>query len=117
LLRGPAGSDMPSSVSNNLPVLASDVIRGTAPAVLSPSGGSNGWAFQGDENTPKGVGASQQGRIFRIEVTNRKPLGVKRSTVDVRRSNQVLLVPFEQLFSEYRRIHTSGAVIASVTQL
>ncbi len=117
LLRGPAGSDLPSSVSANLPVLTTAVIRGNASAVVAPSGGSSGWAFQGDSNTPNGVGASREGRIYRLEVTNRKAAGVVRNRSEIRRSNQVLLVTYDQLSNEYQRIHKSGGIIASITAL
>ena len=60
------------------------------------------------------MGASAEGKVFRIEVT-----GYKSSTVNkisrFRRSNQVYLVPFDRLSEEYKRIHQQGGVIASIT--
>ena len=117
LLRGASSSDLKGSLSGKSPALNKYVIQETPLAVVPPSGGSDGWSFQ---DTPlgarsrHGVGASSSGKVYRVEVTAYRSKVVNRVS-RFRRSNQVFLVPFDQLSKEYQRIHQQGGVIASIT--
>ncbi|NET42202.1 phycobilisome linker polypeptide [Okeania sp. SIO2B3] len=117
LLRGASSSDLKGSLSGKSPALNKYVIQETPLAVVPPSGGSDGWSFQ---DTPlgarsrHGVGASSSGKVYRVEVTAYRSKVVNRVS-KFRRSNQVFLVPFDQLSKEYQRIHQQGGVISSIT--
>jgi phycoerythrin-associated linker protein len=60
------------------------------------------------------VGASADGKIYRVEVTSYRSNAVNRVS-KFRRSNKVYMVPFDKLSDEYKRIHKEGGVIASIT--
>lgn len=117
MLRGASSSDLKGSLSGNSPALNKYVIQETPLAVVPPSGGSDGWSFQ---DTPlgaraiQGVGADSRGKVYRIEVTGYRAKVVNRVS-KFRRSNQVFLVPFDQLSQEYQKIHQQGGIIASIT--
>ena len=120
LLRGASSSDLKGSVRGKSPVLNKYVIQETPLPVVPPSGGSigNGWSFQEPAvgaRTRLGSGAGQDGKVFRIEVTGYSSPGRVKRISKYRRSNQVYLVPFEQLSEQYKRIHQQGGVIASIT--
>ena len=120
MLRGASSSDLKGSISGKEPVLNKYVIQETPLAVIPPSGGSagEGWSFQ---DTPTGsrsrhgVGASEEGKVYRIEVTGYRSPGKVNRISKFRRSNQVYLVPFKKLSQEYQRIHQQGGVISSIT--
>ncbi len=117
LLRGASSSDLKGNLSGNKPRLNSLVINSTPTPVIPPSGGSDGWSFQNPavgSRTRLGVGAGSDGKIYRIEVTGYAAKAVNRIS-KFRRSNQVFLVPYEQLSEQYQRIHKMGGVIASIT--
>jgi phycoerythrin-associated linker protein len=92
------------------------VIQKTPTAVVSPA--SAGAAFRGSSTATsrqrQGVGASSDGKVYRIEVTAYRAKSVKPVS-QFRRSNQVYLVPFDQLSTTYQRIHRQGGVIASIS--
>lgn len=117
LLRGASSSDFKGSLAGKSPALNKYVIQETPLAIVPPSGGSDGWSFQ---DTPLGArsrhgfGASSEGQVYRIEVTAYRSNKVNRVS-KFRRSNQVFLVPFDQLSKEYQRIHQQGGVISSIT--
>lgn len=119
LLRGASSSDLKGSLTGKSPALNKYVIQETPVAVVPPSGASNGWSFK---DTPlgarsrHGVGASANGKVYRVEVTNYSSKVVNRIS-KFRRSNQVFLVPFDQLSREYQRIHQQGGVISSITPI
>ena len=119
LLRGASSSDFKGSLAGKSPALNKYVIQETPLAVVPPSGGSDGWSFQ---DTPlgarsrHGVGASSDGKVYRVEVTAYRSKVVNRVS-KFRRSNQVFLVPFDQLSKEYQRIHQQGGVISSITPI
>ncbi|MDJ0555142.1 MAG: phycobilisome linker polypeptide [Microcoleaceae cyanobacterium MO_207.B10] len=117
LLRGASSSDLKGSLSGNSPALNKYVIQETPLAVVPPSGGSDGWSFQDTPlgaRTRQGVGADSRGKVYRIEVTGYRSKVVNRVS-RFRRSNQVFLVPFDQLSREYQQIHQQGGVISSIT--
>lgn len=117
LFRGAPSSDLKGNLSGNRPRLNRLVIQEIATAVVAPSGGSPGWSFQEPPvgaRTRHGAGAGDRGKFYRIEVTGYKSNVVNRIS-KFRRSNQVFLVPYDQLSKEYQRIHQQGGVIASIT--
>nr|RNJ64618.1 MAG: photosystem I reaction center subunit XII [Leptolyngbya sp. IPPAS B-1204] len=117
LVRGASSSSLKGNLAGKSPRLNALVIQATPTAVVSP--GSSGATFRtppGVARTRLGVGASEGGKVYRIEVT-----GYRSNTVNniskFRRSNQVYLVPYEKLSQEYQRIHRQGGVIASITPI
>jgi phycoerythrin-associated linker protein len=122
LLRGASSSDLKGSLSGKTPVLNKYAIQEIPLPVIPPSGGSvgNGWSFQDTSDgtrAPLGTGAGKEGKVFRIEVTGYSSPGKVSRVSTFRLSNQVYLVPFEQLSQQFQRIHRSGGVIASITQV
>ncbi len=122
MLRGASSSDLKGSVSGSEPVLNKYVIQETPLAVIPPSGGvaGDGWSFQDTptgSRTRHGVGASEEGKVYRIEVTGYRSPGKVNRVSKFRRSNQVYLVPFNKLSQEYQRIHQQGGVISSITEV
>lgn len=118
LLRGASSSDFKGSLAGNTPCLNKNVIQEIPTAVIPPSGGVSGWSFQDTPlgaRTRHGAGATAEGKVYRIEVTGYKSPGAVNRVSKFRRSNQVYLVPFDQLSKEYQRIHKQGGVIASIT--
>jgi phycoerythrin-associated linker protein len=117
LLRGSSSSDLKGNLAGTKPRLNSLVIQNIPTAVVPPSGASDGWSFQNPtlgSRTRLGSGAGEDGKVYRVEVTGYRANAVNRVS-KFRRSNQVLLVPYEKLSEEYQRIHKMGGVIASIT--
>lgn len=119
MLRGASSSDFKGSLAGKNPVLNQYVIQNTPLAVIPPSNGAsgNGWAFQARGNNSRtrlGVG-TEEGKVFRIEVTGYNSVGRTNIPAKIRTSNKVYLVPFNRLSETYQRIHKQGAVIASIT--
>ncbi|MBX9259184.1 phycobilisome linker polypeptide [Desmonostoc muscorum CCALA 125] len=115
LVRGSSSSSLKGDLAGKQPKLNSLVIQNTPSPVISPA--SKGAAFRNPTSTPRtrqGVGAGDDGKVYRIEVTGYKA-NVVNSISKFRRSNQVYFVPYNQLSQEYQRIHKQGGVIASIT--
>ena len=120
LLRGASSSDLKGSLAGKSPVLNKFVIQETPLAVIAPSGGTPGGGSTFRDTTlgartRHGSGASDEGKVYRIEVSNYASPGVVNRVSKFRRSNKVLLVPFNKLSEEYKRIHQQGGQIASIT--
>ena len=114
--RGASSSDLKGSLAGKSPVLNSLVINPTPIPVVSPA--SAGATFQTPAlNAPTrlGAGASDQGKVYRIEVSGYGSPGAVNRVSKFRRSNKVYLVPFDKLSQEYKRIHRQGGKIASIT--
>ncbi|MEH2068054.1 phycobilisome linker polypeptide [Nostoc sp. PA-18-2419] len=115
LVRGSASSSLKGDLAGKQPKLNSLLIQNIPTPVVSP--GSSGATFRNPTSTPRtrqGVGAGEDGKVYRIEVTGYKANTVNRIS-KFRRSNQVYFVPYNQLSEEYQRIHKQGGVIASIT--
>jgi phycoerythrin-associated linker protein len=115
LVRGASSSSLKGDLAGKQPKLNSLVIQNTPTPVISPM--SDGATFRNPSfvsRTRLGAGANEDGKVYRIEVTGYKSNAVNRIS-KFRRSNQVFLVPYEQLSTEYQRIHKMGGVIASIT--
>lgn len=117
LLRGSSSSDFKGSLAGRQPALNGLVVQETPVAIVPPSRSSEGWSFR-DPNrgarTVHGVAAGTSGKVYRIEVTGYRANKLQRVS-KFRRSNQVLLVPFDRLSEEYKRIAKSGGIISSIT--
>lgn len=115
LVRGASSSSLKGNLAGKSPRLNSLVIQGTPTAVISPA--SSGSTFRnplGSARTRHGAGSDENGKVYRIEVTGYRANVVNRVS-KFRRSNQVYLVPFNDLSQAYQRIHKQGGVIASIT--
>ncbi|MBW4616329.1 MAG: phycobilisome linker polypeptide [Desmonostoc vinosum HA7617-LM4] len=117
LVRGASSSSLKGDLAGNKPKLNSLLIQSIPTPVVSPA--SDGATFRTPpvgSRTRQGVGASSDGKIYRIEVTGYRAKAVN-AVSKFRRSNQVYLVPYEKLSQEYQRIHQQGGVIASITAI
>lgn len=117
LVRGASSSSLKGDLSGIKPKLNSLVINPTPTPVISPaSAGSTFRTPAGVSRTRHGVDASSGGKVYRIEVTGYRAKTFN-SISKFRRSNQVFLVPFDQLSEAYQRIHAQGGIIASITSV
>lgn len=114
LVRGASTSSLKADLSGKTPKLNALVINAQATAVSTP-----GNTFSAPTNVSysrHGVGASQGGKVYRIEVTGYRAKAVNKVS-QFRRSNQVYIVPYENLSQEYKRIHRQGGTIVSISEL
>jgi phycoerythrin-associated linker protein len=112
LVSGASTSSFKGDIAGKSPKLNSLVINAQAVPVKAP-----GSAFRNPANaayTRLGVGATDSGKVYRIEVSGYRAKSVNRVS-KFRRSNQVYMVPFENLSQEYQRIHRQGGTIVSIT--
>jgi phycoerythrin-associated linker protein len=115
LVRGASSSSLKGNLAGKSPRLNSLVIQGTPTAVISPA--SSGSTFRnpsGSARTRHGAGSDENGKVYRIEVTGYRANVVNRVS-KFRRSNQVYLVPFNDLSQTYQRINKEGGTIASIS--
>ncbi|MGB5636797.1 MAG: phycobilisome linker polypeptide [Waterburya sp.] len=114
LYRGYANSDR-SQVTGKKSCLAQDLARNSASAVVAPSGGSEGWAYQSSSQgvTPTRAfrTANQDNRIYRIEIS---AMNLPRYP-KVRRVSRAILVPYDKLTPTLKKINKMGGKVASVT--
>ena len=116
LYRGYANSDR-SQLAGANSRLASDLAKNSASAIIAPSGGSEGWAYQASQlgtRPSRTFGRSSQGstsRLYRIEVAG---ISLPRYP-KVRRSNKEFIVPYEQLSNTLQQINKLGGKVASIT--
>jgi phycoerythrin-associated linker protein len=118
LVRGASSSSLKGNLAGKAPRLNSLVIQTIPTPVISPA--SAGASFRDTTGltarTRLGAGASDRGKVYRVEVSGYRANAVNRVS-KFRRSNQVYLVPFDQLSETYQRIAKNGGVIASVTPI
>lgn len=118
LYRGYANSDT-AQITGTAPRLVKDIARNTASAVVAPSGGAGGFAFQsaakGDASfsTFGGSKAFGSGRLYRVEVAAITGAGYPK----VRRVNKAVILTYEELTPHMQRIQRQGGKIASITPL
>ena len=122
MLRGASSSDLKGSLAGKSPVLNQYVINQTPLPIIAPSGGTagGGSTFRPTTlgaRTRHGEGASNQGKVYRIEVSGYGSPGAVNRVSKFRRSNKVYLVPFDKLSEQYKRIHAQGGQIASITEV
>ncbi|MEM6518221.1 MAG: phycobilisome linker polypeptide [Cyanobacteria bacterium P01_C01_bin.70] len=119
LYRGYANSDR-SQIAGRQSRLASELAQGSTSAVVPPSGiDSQGWAYQASKKGTVSTRAfgrasstAERGSLYRIEVAGRRFPGYPR----IRRSNCVLIVPYEDLSRTLKQINKTGGRVASITQ-
>jgi phycoerythrin-associated linker protein len=114
MVSGASTSSFKGDIAGKSPKLNSLVINNQAIPVKAP-----GSAFRNPTNAAyvrQGAGAGENGKVYRIEVSGYQAKAVNRVS-QFRRSNQVYMVPFDQLSQEYQRIHRQGGKIISITQI
>ena len=120
LLRGNSSSSLKGDLAGISSKLGGAAYQNRPMAVVPPSSvDSQGFSFRPSRNladaaTRLGVGASDQGKTFRVEVTAYSANNVRRVS-RYTRSNRVYYVPFEKLSEQFKRIHREGGKIASIT--
>lgn len=112
MVRGASTSSLKGDLAGKSPKLNSLVINSFATPVTAA--GSTFRNPAGVARSRHGAGASQEGKVYRIEVTGYRSKVVNRVS-KFRRSNKVYMVPFAELSAAYQRIHQQGGVIASIT--
>ena len=96
MLRGASSSDFKGSLAGKTPVLNKNIIQGSTIPIVAPSGGTagEGWSFQEptlSAPTRQGVGASSNGKVYRIEVSGYASPGAVNRVSKFRRSNRTTL--------------------------
>jgi phycoerythrin-associated linker protein len=114
MVRGASTSSLKSDLAGKSPKLNSLLINQVATAVKAP--GNTFRTPAGTAQTRFVIGASDAGKMYRIEVTGYRANSVKR-TSRFRRANQVYMVPYDQLSETYQRIHRDGGVISSIVMV
>ncbi|MBP5972324.1 phycobilisome linker polypeptide [Brasilonema sp. CT11] len=118
LYRGYATSDR-SQIPGNSPRLASELAKNSASTVVAPTPSNNGFAYRPPlrgETPSSTFGGSQAfgtGRLYRVEVANISKPGYPK----VRRVNQAVVIPYEQLSDYFQRVQRQNGKIASITPL
>ncbi|CAK6701088.1 phycobilisome rod-core linker polypeptide [Synechococcus sp. CCY9201] len=109
LSRGAAAS-VKGDILKNQSRLNPAVHSEAAVPVVSPNAkGSVFRKVQADGVTRMGVGASEEGRTFRVEITGFSNYRLHK------RSNRVRFIPFAKLLAYQQQIHREGGRIASIT--
>ena len=120
LYRGYANSDR-AQIAGTTSRLAEDLARGSVSAVIPPSSSDEGkgWAYRTARgaNTPnrsfaRPTSTTERGSLFRIEIAGQRRPGYP----SIRRSNRVLVVPYEALNETLKRVSQSGARIANISK-
>ena len=110
LSRGGAGASVRGSVTKNQSTLNPSVHSESPVPVVSPS--TKAAAFRkvsSDGVTRQGVGAGEEGRTFRVEITGFNNYRLHK------RSNRVRFIPFSKMLEYQQQIHREGGRIASIT--
>jgi len=120
LLRGNSSSSLKGDLSGISSKLGGNAYQNRPMAVVAPSSTEpGGWSFRPSKNlqdapTRHGVGAGEQGKTYRVEVTAYSANNVRRIS-RYTRSNRVYFVPFDKLSEQFKRIHSEGGKISSIT--
>jgi phycoerythrin-associated linker protein len=112
LVRGASTSSLKADLAGKSPKLNALVINAQATPVTAPGNTFRAPAI--NSYVRQGAGASENGKVYRIEVTGYRAKAVNRVS-QFRRSNQVYLVSYDNLSQEYQRIHKQGGTIVSVS--
>lgn len=119
LYRGYANSDR-AQLKGTSSHLAVELGRNSSSAVVAPSGGSGGFAYVASAKgvTPStafgGAGTfGKEGRLFRVEAARVFGAGYPST----RRTNQAVVIPYEELSAYMQRVQRQGGKIASITPL
>ena len=120
LLRGNSSSSLKGDLAGISSKLGGAAYQNRPMAVVPPSSvESQGFSFRPSKNladaaTRLGVGASDQGKTFQVEITAYSANNVRRVS-RYTRGNRVYYVPFDKLSKQFKRIHREGGKIASIT--
>jgi phycoerythrin-associated linker protein len=110
LTRGGAGASVRGDLLKNQSRLNPAVHSESPLPVVSPN--AKGSAFRkvaSDGVTRQGVGAGEEGRTFRVEITGFNNYRLHK------RSNRVRFIPFNKLLEYQQQIQREGGRIASIT--
>ena len=120
LLRGNSSSSLKGDLSGITSKLGGAVYQNLPLPVVPPSSTeATGWSFRRAKNlqdapTRLGVGAGQEGKTYRVEVTGYSANNVRRIS-RYTKSNRVYYIPFNKLSEQFIRIHREGGKISSIT--
>jgi phycocyanin-associated rod linker protein len=118
LYRGYATSDR-SQIPGKSARLASELAKNSASSIIAPAGSNNGFAYRSSPRgeTPssafQGSRAFGEGRLYRVEVASISQPGYPK----VRRVNQAVIVPYEELSNYFQQVQRRNGKIASITPL
>lgn len=114
IYRGYANSDR-AQVAGTASRLAKDLALNSVSAVVAPSGGGVGWAYQESSqgNAPNKAFRipNQDQRVYRVEIS---AMNLPRYP-KVRRVSRAILVPYDKLTPTLKKINKMGGKVASVT--
>jgi len=122
LLRGNSSSSLKGDLAGIKSKLGGAAYQNRPIAVVPPSSTEpGGWSFRPskdlqDAPTRLGVGAGEQGLTYRVEVTAYRTNNLRRIS-RYTKSNRVFYVPFDKLSEQFKRIHSEGGKIASITPM
>ncbi|MEB3263822.1 MAG: phycobilisome rod-core linker polypeptide [Synechococcus sp.] len=109
LTRGAAASVKGDILKNQSRLNPSVHAEAPLPVVSPNAKGSVFRKVQADGVTRMGVGAGEEGRTFRVEITGFNNYRLHK------RSNRVRFIPFNKLLEYQQQIHREGGRIASIT--
>jgi phycoerythrin-associated linker protein len=110
LTRGAAGASVRGDILKNQSRLNPAVHSESPMPVVSPNAKGNVFRkVTSDGVTRQGVGAGEQGRTYRVEITGFNNYRLHK------RSNRVRFIPFNKLLEYQQQIHREGGRIASIT--
>ncbi|HEY9647147.1 MAG TPA: phycobilisome linker polypeptide [Chroococcidiopsis sp.] len=118
LYRGYANSDR-AQIAGSAARLIRELAQNKASTVIATSGENSGFAYRASlkgetpNSTVGGSTAFGNRRLYRIEVSRLSKPGYPK----VRRINQAVVIPYEQLSSYLQQVHTQGGKVASITPL
>lgn len=119
LYRGYANSDR-AQIAGSTSRLASQLAQGNTSAIVPPSSvDNNGWAYQAAKQGTvinrvfgRPTPTTARGNLYRIEIAGMLFPGYP----SIRRSNRVLVVPYEALSKTLQKINKTGGRVASITR-
>jgi len=110
LTRGAAGASVRGDLLKNQSRLNPAVHSESPLPVVSPNAKGNVFRkVVSDGITRQGVGAGEEGRTYRVEITGFNNYRLHK------RSNRVRFIPFNKLLQYQQQIHREGGRIASIT--
>lgn len=109
LTRGAAASIKGDIVKNQSRLNPSIHKEAPLPVVSPNAKGSSFRSARADGVTRQGVGAGEEGRTFRVEISGFSNYRLHK------RSNRVRFIPFDKLLQYQQQIHREGGRIASIT--
>ena len=120
LLRGNSSSSLKGDLAGTSSRLGGAAYQNRPLAIVPPSSPeTDGWSYRPAPNlqdapTRLGVGSGSEGRTYKLEVTAYRANNVRR-TSRYTKSNRVYYVPYDKLSEQFKRIHSEGGKIASIT--